>query len=79
MSCPRCFHIIGEHYLCLDHGGEQGFSAGALRIKPRVPDFPPAEALLSFNHPWWGFIDNAEYRGRLTNIRQHKDLSEAIP
>lgn len=79
MSCPRCFHSIGEHYLCLEHGGEAGFNDAVKRWRPRSPDFPPPAALLSFKHPWWNFLDNAEYLGRITNIRQHKDLSEAIP
>ena len=61
MTCPRCFHAIGEHYLCLEHGGEVVWSDAAKRWKPRTIDYPPPEALLSFKHPWWDFLDQTDY------------------
>ena len=63
-SCPRCFHIIGEHLLCLEHGGEYAFTGG----KPKIPDLPPPEAIYDFQHSWWSFLDLGE-----------KVTEEAIP
>jgi hypothetical protein len=60
VPCSRCFHIIGEHLLCLDHGGESGWSAGAHRWKPKPVDLPPVEAMGNLWHPWWNFHDNIE-------------------
>jgi len=55
--CPRCFHNIGEHLLCREHGGEDGWSAGAYQWKPPARDLPPREALSNVNHVWFSFID----------------------
>ena len=67
MVCPRCFHIIGEHYLCREHGGD--FSEKeARRPRLRPADECPPEALYNLQHPWWAFLDSGE-----------KILSEAIP
>jgi hypothetical protein len=68
MACSRCWHIIGEHYLCRDHGGDEGFSAGALKLQSKAPSLPPPEAMHNLQHPWWNFLDEGE-----------KVLEEAIP
>jgi hypothetical protein len=57
LQCPRCFHVIGEHYLCREHGGEDGWSLGAYRLKPKVREACPPEAVDDLWHPWWSFLD----------------------
>lgn len=65
-SCPRCFHNIGEHYLCRDHGGESGFMDAAYRLPQKMQDSPPDGA--DYNHPWFDFLNYGE-----------RVLKEAIP
>ena len=61
MICPKCFHIVGEHYLCREHGGEDGFCAGFYKLKQQPRDFPPLEALYDYTHPWFNFLDKTDY------------------
>jgi hypothetical protein len=68
MTCPRCWHVIGEHYYCRDHGGDDGFNLEVRKWKPKPIDLPPPEALDNLWHPWWRFLDKGQ-----------KVLSEAIP
>lgn len=57
-QCKRCFHIIGEHLLCLKHGGESGFSKAAEKLKLNPIDYPPMPE--NFDDPWWNFLDKGE-------------------
>ena len=66
MSCPRCFHIIGEHLLCQDHGGDSGWTAGASKLKGMAATCP-SEAVYDFQHPWWDWLDNAKLE-KLRNV-----------
>ena len=70
MRCPDCWNIIGEHYLCMAHGGEGGFSPGAAKWKARPLDYPPAEAIGNLQHPWWNFLADqpARFKGRQTQL-----------
>ena len=55
--CPKCFHIIGEHYLCRDHGGE--FETAKVDKSPPKPKYPcPPEAIWYFHHEFYDFLDN---------------------
>jgi hypothetical protein len=62
MVCLRCFHIVGEHYLCREHGGEDGFSAGFYKLKQQPRDFPPPEAMNNPCHSWFDFLDKTDLR-----------------
>ena len=62
MACTRCFHIVGEHYFCREHGGEDGFSAGFYRLKQQPPDLPPLEVMYDYTHPWFDFLDKTDLR-----------------
>lgn len=76
MPCPDCWRIIGEDYRCRQHGGGEGFSHIPNSVKT-VPDYPPAEAMENFNHPWWDFLDEIETEVRGKKIR--RVMEEAIP
>ena len=66
MGCPNCFHAVGEHHLCRQHGGGDCWSAGAYKLKPRVRDFPPLEAIDDYSHPWYAFVDGPMWdRGQI--------------
>jgi hypothetical protein len=54
--CPRCFHIIGEHLYCKDHGGVFE-SAKVDKTPPKPLDPCPPEAIYDLNHVWWNFLD----------------------
>jgi hypothetical protein len=61
MTC-HCWHIIGESYLCREHGGGDCWSAGAKRFKNRIPEPFPPEAEGNWNHPYWDFLDKTDMR-----------------
>jgi hypothetical protein len=75
MMCPRCFHTIGEHYLCLSHGGELCWSAGAYKHEPKPRDLPPVPE--NIFDPWWDFLDemSTEVKGK----KMRHVMEEAIP
>ena len=79
MPCQRCFHIVCEHYLCLDHGGEPGWMAGAAKLKPRRLDYPPVEALNNFHHPWWDFLDQTDYKKLPVSPMGQMKFREMVP
>ena len=55
-SCPRCFHKIGEHLYCKEHGGD--FEHEKVDKSPHKPIDPcPPEAVWNLNHEWWNFLD----------------------
>ena len=66
MNCPHCFHVIGEHLLCMEHGGESAWTAGAYHWKSKPLDAPRMP--IDFRDPWFDFLDYGD-----------KVLSEAIP
>jgi hypothetical protein len=57
VKCSRCFHGVGEHLLCRAHGGPDGWTAGAYKLKPRPEPSMPVEAIGNLQHPWWDFLD----------------------
>ncbi len=70
MTCKRCWHNIGEHYLCLDHGGEGGWTKGAYKIKPKpAPETPPpGPHPEAYGDPWFDFLDRlADPKPRLSD------------
>jgi hypothetical protein len=78
-GCPRCFHTIGEHYLCLDHGGESGVSAALSKYKPPPKDAPcPPEAEYDYSHFWWDWLDHNPPQPRINNLNPTL-FTEIIP
>ena len=54
--CPRCFHAIGEHLYCKDHGGDFE-NEKVSKLPTRKIDPCPPEAVYDFDHRWWDFLD----------------------
>jgi hypothetical protein len=54
-TCARCWHIIGEHYCCSDHGGESGFTAPAYKLKAKTIDVPPEP--INIHDSWFDFLN----------------------
>ena len=79
MACSRCFHIVGEHYLCREHGGEDGFSAGFYKLQQRALDFPPSEAMNNYQHPWFDFLDKTNYSKLPVPLMGQMKFREVIP
>lgn len=78
-ECKRCFHIIGEHLLCREHGGESGWSQMAYLHRPKPIDLCPPEEMNDYKHPWWDFLDDAAPQLRTKKKSQQAFLEEAIP
>ena len=76
VTCKRCFHAIGEHYLCRDHGGEPGFSAMVGKWKPPAKEPFPGEAEGNWQHGYWTFLDKGE---PMNTKAQGVLFSELIP
>jgi hypothetical protein len=55
MPCTRCFHIVGEHLFCSEHGGDPGWSEGAYKLKPKNIDLPPMPE--NIYDSWFDFIN----------------------
>lgn len=76
--CKRCFHVIGEHLLCLEHGGESPWSPLAYRHKSKPVDPCPPEAANDYKHPWYSFLDGVPQQ--LATKKGPKNLfSEVVP
>jgi hypothetical protein len=56
MTCPRCWHIIGEYLLCRDHGGGNCWSKGA----PKSPNLDAPPEPVDINDPWFDFLNTGK-------------------
>lgn len=74
MTCSRCWHIIGESYLCRQHGGEDGFTAGAYKLKDKPIGYPPSE---DFEGPWFDFLDSVP-ASRAVRMKHGKVMFEEM-
>ena len=83
MTCSRCFHAVGEHLLCRNHGGPSGWTSGAYKLKPKPQSEPmPSEAIGNLQHHWWDFLDQtdaAPSRIGTYKVAATKALKEFIP
>ena len=75
-KCPRCWHVIGEHLLCRNHGVVNAWGAGAYRWTPKPIEPCPPEAENDYTHEWWSFLDVVEMP---LKSRSGGSMGEIIP
>ena len=79
LKCDRCFHIIGEHLFCRNHGVVRAWSAEVRRWKPKPPEPYDDSVWDDLQGPAWAWLDDAVYMGRMTHVKSGRQLFEAIP